>query len=105
VTDNFYISEVRNSPNPVYDYTFFTFGHNQPDASLDAIYEIFDLNGRRVDYFTTVVGSSGLESNRVRWDLNASDSEIENGIYLYRITVKNNDGVITSASGKMIVTR
>jgi len=105
VTDNFYISEVRNSPNPVYDYTFFTFRHNQPDASMDAIYEVFDLNGRRVDYFTAVVGSSGLESNRVRWDLNASDSELENGIYLYRITVKNNDGVITSASGKMIVTR
>jgi hypothetical protein len=105
VTDNFYISEVRNSPNPVYDYTFFIFRHNQPDASLNAIYEIFDLNGRRVDYFTTVVGSSGLESNRVRWDLNASDSELENGIYLYRITVKNNDGVITSSTGKMVVAR
>jgi hypothetical protein len=105
VSGKFYISEVSNHPNPVYDHTFIIFSHNQPDASLDVIFEIFDLNGRRVDYFSSVVGSDGVLSNRIRWDLNRTDFDIRNGTYLYRITAKNSDGIITSASNKMVVAR
>ncbi|MGC9352200.1 MAG: type IX secretion system sortase PorU [Mariniphaga sp.] len=105
VTGEFVISQVNNYPNPVSDYTFFTFDHNQADAIFEVIFEVFDLNGSRIDYFTKQVGSSGTVSNPVRWDLNEAKIQMRSGIYLYRVTAQNSDGLITSKSGKLIVAR
>ncbi|MGM0619405.1 MAG: type IX secretion system sortase PorU [Bacteroidota bacterium] len=105
VSGDFVISEVSNYPNPVYDYTYFTFEHNQAGATLEAVFEIFDQNGRRVDYYTTQVGSSGTRSNPVRWDLNESGLIPASGIYILKVTAQNRDGVITTRSGKMVIGR
>ncbi|HKI88161.1 MAG TPA: type IX secretion system sortase PorU [Draconibacterium sp.] len=103
VSGKFEITSVSNYPNPVNDHTFFIFQHNQSDATLNAIIEIFDQGGRRVDYFTTEIGSNGTTSNPVRWDLSESNLILQSGIYVYRITAQNNEGVITSKSGKLII--
>lgn len=103
VSGEFRINQVSNYPNPITDYTFFTFEHNQSGAILDAIIEIFDINGRRVDYITTEVGSDGLVSNPVRWDMNETNKYLKNGIYVYRVIAQNADGVIATESGKMLV--
>ncbi len=105
VTGEFYIENALNYPNPLNNYTFFTFEHNQSDATFKAIYEIFDQKGNRVDYFTQQVGSNGRVSNPVRWDAHEAQILLRNGLYLYRITVQNSDGAITSTSGKMMVAR
>ncbi|MFW5821972.1 MAG: type IX secretion system sortase PorU [Tangfeifania sp.] len=105
VSGDFVISGVTNYPNPVYDYTFFTFEHNQADATLETVFEVFDQSGRKVDYFTTEVGSSGTSANPVRWDLNELGIHLRSGTYIYKITAQNDDGVITSHSGKMLIGR
>ncbi|MDD4108505.1 MAG: type IX secretion system sortase PorU, partial [Prolixibacteraceae bacterium] len=105
VQDNFSITSVSNYPNPVSEYTYFTFEHNESDSSFDVIIEIFDLNGRRIDYFKNYTGSDGLKSNPVRWNLTRDDLKLRSGIYFYRITAKNSEGKITSESGKMEVIR
>jgi hypothetical protein len=105
VTGDFYISQVINSPNPVKDYTFFTFEHNQSDATLNVMIEIFDQMGRRVDYIVTQVGSAGTRSNPVRWNFNETRTLILNGIYIYRVTAQNSDGIYFSKSGKMMISR
>ncbi len=105
VSGEFYIEEVINYPNPVNDYTFFTFTHNHSDASLETIIEIFDQSGRRIDYLAQRIGSNGTNSNPVRWDMNESRSQLRNGIYIYRITAQNNEGVIALKSGKMMIAR
>jgi len=105
VTGEFVISQVTNYPNPVSDYTFFTFDHNQADATFEVIFEIFDQNGSRIDYFSTQVGSNGTASNPVRWDLNEAKIQLRSGIYLYRVTAQNSDGLITSNAGKILVAR
>ncbi len=105
VTGDFFISQAVNYPNPISDYTFFTFEHNQADATLEAIFEVFDQRGQRVDYFTTLVGSNGNISNPVRWDLSEAKIQLRSGIYIFRITAQNADGIITSTSGKMMVAR
>ncbi len=103
VSGNFDISAVNNYPNPVSDFTFFTFEHNQSDATMDAVFEIFDQNGRRIDYFAREVGSNGTASNPVRWSLTERNKSVRNGIYFYKITVQNTDGLIASKSGKFVV--
>jgi hypothetical protein len=105
VTGEFYISQVINTPNPASDYTFFTFDHNQSDATLNVMIEIFDQMGRRVEYIISEVGSGGTTSNPIRWDFNETRTLLLNGIYIYRITAQNEDGIYFSKSGKMMISR
>jgi hypothetical protein len=105
VSGGFVIEEVRNYPNPVNDYTFFTFKHNQSDATLNTIIEVFDQSGRRIQLLREQIGSNGLNSNPVRWDLSASNLTLRSGMYIYRVSAENNDGVIASKSGKIIIAR
>lgn len=105
VKGDFYISQVLNTPNPASDYTFFTFEHNQSDATLNVMIEVFDQMGRRVDYLVSQVGSGGTTSNPVRWNFNETKTLLLNGIYIYRITAQNADGIYFSKSGKMLISR
>ena len=105
VTSDFYISQVINTPNPAVEYTFFTFEHNQSDARFKVMVEIFDQLGRRVNYIVTEVGSSGTKSNPIRWNFNETKTLLLNGIYIYRITAQNDDGIYFSKSGKMMIAR
>jgi hypothetical protein len=105
VTGEFYISQVINTPNPAVDYTYFTFEHNQSDATLNVMVEIFDQMGRRVDYMVSKVGSGGTKSNPIRWNFNETQTLLLNGIYIYRVTAQNTDGIYFSKSGKMMISR
>ena len=105
VSGNFNITKVTNYPNPVSDYTYFIFEHNQPGEVLKTIIEIFDQTGKRIDLISTEVGSNGRVSNPVRWDLENTNAPFKNGIYIYRILVQNSDNIMTSKSGKMIISR
>lgn len=103
VSGELIISGVSTYPNPMTDAAYFVFEHNQSGAVFETLIEVFDIYGRRVDYFQTQVGSNGLVSNPIRWDPGELKTAAENGIYFYRITVQNDDGVIASKSGKLIV--
>ncbi len=103
VIDDFQIFNIVNYPNPVTGHTFISFEHNEPDATFDMIFEIFDINGRRLDYFKSMVGSDGNISNPVRWDSGSSERVYRSGVYMYMVTVRNREGAVTSGSGKMII--
>ena len=105
VTGDFYISRVLNTPNPAVDYTFFTFEHNQSDANLKVMIEVFDQMGRRVEYIISNVGSGGTKSNPIYWNFYDTKTLLLNGIYIYRITAQNDDGIYFSKSGKMMISR
>ena len=105
VTGDFYINSVQNRPNPASQYTYFSFSHNQADAKLNVMIEIFNLAGTRVDYIVTEVGSDGLNSNPVYWNFGESATALTNGIYIYRITARNNYDDITASSGKLVIAR
>lgn len=105
VTGDFYIEHVVNYPNPVTGHTYFTFTHNQPDATLQTLIEIFDITGRRIDMMQVTNTSGGKNSAPVRWDMGERGVLLRNGIYPYRVTIRSREGELTSASGKMVVNR
>ncbi len=105
VSGDFIIDEISNYPNPVSNYTYFVLSHNQSDAILTAIFDIYNQNGQRVDQFQIDVGSNGNSSNPIRWDLSEAGVALTSGTYIYRAIVQNSDGVIASKSGKMIIAR
>lgn len=105
VTGDFYIESVANYPNPVSDYTYFSFTHNQPDATFQALIEIFDITGQRVDLMQITNTSGGKKSAPVRWDLDERGLRLRNGIYPYRITIRSTQGKLATRSGKMLVGR
>jgi hypothetical protein len=105
VTGDFYISQVLNTPNPAVDHTFFTFDHNQSEANLKVMIEVFDQMGRRVEYLISNVGSGGTKSNPIYWNFYNTQTLLLNGIYIYRITAQNDDGLYFSKSGKMMIAR
>jgi len=105
VTADFYIESLGNYPNPVSEYTYFTFSHNQPDANFTGLIEIFDYNGKMIYSTDASISSNGSTSSPVRWDISDISYPISNGIYFYRVTIKSTDGAITGKTAKMIIMR
>ena len=103
VTGDFIINGIRNFPNPITDYTYFVIEHNQAGESFSAVFDIYNINGKLVDQFETEISSNGSTSNPVRWDLSESKIPLTQGVYVYQVFLKNNNGVIASKSGKLLV--
>ncbi len=105
VAGEFSISNILSQPNPAIDYTLFTLEHNEAGAILDVVIEIFDQTGKRVNYISQQVGSNGTSSNPIRWDFSETQTKLRNGIYVYRVSAKNKEGLIAFQSGKLMVSR
>ena len=103
VPGDFIINEISNYPNPITDHTYFVIEHNQAGESFSAIFDIYNINGKLVDQFETEISSNGTITNPVRWDLSESQIPLTQGVYVYQVFLKNNDGVIVSKSGKLLV--
>ncbi|PIF06221.1 MAG: hypothetical protein CSA36_02760 [Draconibacterium sp.] len=105
VTGDFKISAVNAYPNPAVEYTSFVFDHNLPEANLEIVIEIFDQAGKRIDYIARQIGSNGNVSNPVRWDFFETGVPLRSGVYLYRVSAKNNEGAVAFRSGKLQIFR
>lgn len=105
VSGDLFIREVSNYPNPVTGSTSFVFSHNQPDGRFDTQVEIFDMRGSLVDKYTTYVTSRGTGSNPLMWNLRERGISLTGGIYMYRITIRSDEGRLASKTGKMVICR
>ncbi|MGA9117421.1 MAG: type IX secretion system sortase PorU [Bacteroidota bacterium] len=98
------VSEVMNYPNPFAETTEFTFRQNQL-TPLRVTVRVFTLAGRLVQ--SIEAGSTGEPFVRIPWDGRDRDGDrIANGVYLYKLVVRTEDGRFASESlGKMTVLR
>ncbi len=97
---------LKNYPNPVTDYTYFTFNHNQADSELKVTIEIFDLSGKKVTTLEQFNTSSSFATNPVYWDgTNENGQLLRAGIYIYRVQANNKDGKISSGTNKLVIIR
>lgn len=96
------ITDLFNYPNPFSENTLFTFHQNQI-VPVDVEIKIYSIAGRLLES----IKRSGITENFIRIEWNGRDRDgdkLANGIYLYKVIVKTQDGRFTSESiGKLSV--
>lgn len=94
------------APNPVAGETFFSFGHNQIGNPIDVQINIYDIMGRLVAVVKEQVMGTSMRTHPIRWDgRSAGGKPLPAGIYVYCITVTNDQKDTASVSSKLIITR
>jgi len=103
-TDNIDLSYVMNYPNPVYDQTQFVFSHNQAGKQMDVKLQIYTIQGEEVFNREFNLLSEEYDTEFYLWDARGDNGNIlSNGIYVYRIMVKNASGSYDAASQKLVI--
>ena len=104
VSQGLKISEMFNYPNPFSGQTAFTFNHNQI-LPVDTEIKIYTIAGRQVNS----IKKANITDKFVKVEWDGRDKEgdrLANGIYLYKIILKTQDGRFTSeALGKLSILR
>jgi hypothetical protein len=99
-----HLSEVRNDPNPFYDFTEFTFRHNQYDAPIAVEINIYNTGGNLVKTISRTVSSNIYYIEPIRWHGTCDGgSKLNPGLYVYTVDVTGKDGSITRMVQKMII--
>lgn len=101
---NMALEELFNYPNPLIDYTTFSFEHNQADENLNVTIDIFSLDGKLVTKIEEKLLTDGYRNNQIQWD--ATDEEgnrITKGMYIYRVSVMTESGKEAQKTAKLVV--
>lgn len=94
------VSQILNYPNPMRDFTSFTFQHNF-DIKLSADIKIYTVAGRLIK---TIKRTNIADKNvLIEWDGKDEDGDnIANGTYLYKLLIKSEDGTYSNVqTGKL----
>lgn len=98
------IEHLFNYPNPFSTSTQFYFDHNQPNAHLDVLIQIFTVSGNHVKTIDAVVMSDGFRSQPIAW--NARDEygdKLARGVYIYRLKVREPNGNSVEKIEKLVI--
>lgn len=102
-SDNVVISNLKNYPNPFMDVTNFVFDHNQKGNEIEVTFEIYSLDGRKMKSMKTVFTPEATQSEPVVWNGDTDEGgKIDQGFYVYRVIVKNENGVTGEDTSKLI---
>lgn len=100
----FALSEIMNYPNPLIDYTCFSFEHNKAGENLDVTIQIYTATGSIVKTIQQSMTASGFRSGCIEWDgTNDAGGEIQKGIYIYRVQVREETGQTAHKSERLVV--
>jgi len=84
--------DIYNFPNPVSDETDFTFRLAKVPESLDI--KIYTIAGRLIKIFELQSYELKTDINKVHWNLRDEDGDkIANGVYLYKVILRDQDKV------------
>jgi len=101
-SQNLALDHVLNYPNPFTTSTEFYFEHNQVCSALETQIEIFTVTGRLVKTINEMVETRGFRTEGIHWDgRDDFGDQLGKGVYVYRVTVKNPDGMVTRAIEKL----
>lgn len=94
------IFDVTTDANPATTSVTFTLLHDAAERNVEGTIDVFDLGGARI-WSMPVSGETGATAT---WKLtDGSGARVARGIYLYRATLKSDDGYITTKTKKLAV--
>lgn len=105
VSSGLTINLLNCFPNPMTEYTDFIAEHNRFGEKMVVDIEIFTQQGVRIDQIRTESGSSGFNTQPIRWNPGQNNCKLVPGIYYYRIRLTATDGSAAVKSGQLILTR
>jgi hypothetical protein len=98
------LSHVLNYPNPFTTYTEFWFEHNQPCCDLSVQIQIFTISGKLIKTINAAVQTNGFRADPIPW--NGTDDfgdPIGKGVYIYKLSVRGNDGTYADKIEKLVI--
>jgi len=102
-SDAIALENLINFPNPFSNRTSFVFDHNQTGKELAVEISIFDVTGRKVATINRQLNPAAFRSEPIEWDARTDEGQtISKGLYLYRLKVTNEDGIIHETQSKLI---
>lgn len=89
------IDQVYNYPNPMNNYTAFTFEHNQQGNPLEVDIRIYTLSGKPVQHVQQIITNTSSSYASIPWNGRDRDNDrLGNGTYIYvlRVTTDTPEG-------------
>jgi len=100
------LNHVLNYPNPFTTHTSFLFEHNQPCCTLDVQIQIYTITGRLVKTINKTVQTMGFRAEPIEWNgLDDFNDPIGKGVYVYKLSVRDNDGSKAEKIEKLVILR
>ncbi len=100
------LAHVYNYPNPFSTRTQFMFEHNMPNENLDIDIKIFSISGSVVKNIKRTINTSGTRYDQIFWDgKDQYGDKLGNGVYLYRLSVKSQNGFSDQKIQKLFILR
>ncbi len=101
---NTMLEHVYNYPNPFTTRTSFQFEHNQSCSNLDVQIQIFTISGKLVKSINQTVNTVGFRTEGIEWDGKDDFGDaLAKGVYVYRLSVKNNTGEQAEKIEKLVL--
>jgi len=98
------IESLMNYPNPFKTSTTFSFEHNQADEPLNISIEIYSLNGQLVRRIEDIYNAGGYRYKSLQWNGSGEDgSKLNQGMYIYKLLVRNFDGTVSKETNKLVI--
>lgn len=98
------LKHILNYPNPFTTSTEFLFEHNQYNTNLEVLVQIFTVSGKLVKTLESSFYANGFRNIPIHWDgLDDYGSRIGRGVYIYKITVRNEQMQQAEAFEKLVI--
>lgn len=100
------VNSLINYPNPFSEKTTFSFEHNQVEQPIDVTINIYSLNGQLVKVLSDGYYAEGYKYISESWSgTNEDGSQLNQGMYIYKVLVKNYDGTVVEETSKLVIIR
>ncbi|NPD46387.1 type IX secretion system sortase PorU [Lentimicrobium sp. S6] len=98
------LEQLFNYPNPVYDYTTFSFEHNQANGDMNVLIDIYSIDGKLVTRLEENFFTDSYRNNEIKWDVtDEMGNKISKGIYVYKVLVRSENGQEATKSNRLVV--
>ena len=98
------LEHVLNYPNPFTTNTGFYFEQNQLNANLELLIQIYTISGRIVKTIRTTYFADKKLVGPIEWDgLDDYGDQIGKGVYLYKLSVKAENGSTANHLEKLVL--